>query len=71
MNKKELQEKIASIENPEIREILNEIVVLDTEKLKEKKEEIVTELKEIVRKYPLLSVLVAAIIGFVLGRISK
>ena len=71
MDKEKLQEKIASIDNKEIREILNEIVLLDTEKLKEKKEEIVGELEEIVRKYPLLSVLVAAVIGFILGRVSK
>jgi len=71
MDKEKLQEKIASIDNKEIREILNEIVLLDTEKLKEKKEEIVGELEEIVRKYPLLSVLVAVVIGFILGRVSK
>jgi ElaB/YqjD/DUF883 family membrane-anchored ribosome-binding protein len=71
MTKQELQEKISSIENDEIREILNEIVVLDTEKLKEKKDEIVGELEDIVKKYPLLSILVAAVIGFIIGRISK
>ncbi len=71
MTQKELKEKIAALENSELRNILNEITLLDTQTLSEKKDEIIKELEEIVKKYPLMSLLVAALIGFILAKVTK